>query len=174
MPNTFPLSFDAPTSAPTPIVLSIFIRPRERVFLYSDVAVCERTMNTPFAPNTLYYGDCLDINVRFLPDNYIDLICLDPPLQLQPTTTTTSSKAADSRQMLRSKHSTITWEWNAQSAERVDRLKNAVANPASKVIAGFEGFIPQSKMLSYTSYNGGTAVYHAPHLEGDREHLSAL
>ena len=35
-------------------------------------------MNTPFAPNTLYYGDCLDIMAGF-PDSSIDLICLDPP-----------------------------------------------------------------------------------------------
>ena len=35
-------------------------------------------MNTPFAPNTLYYGDCLDIMTDF-PDNSTDLICLDPP-----------------------------------------------------------------------------------------------
>ncbi len=35
-------------------------------------------MNIRFAPNTLYYGDCLDIMADF-PDNSIDLICLDPP-----------------------------------------------------------------------------------------------
>ncbi len=106
-------------------------------------------MNTPFA-NTLYYGDCLDIMSGF-PDNYIDLICLDPPFNSNRNynnifrgsglKTDAQIKAFDD-----------TWEWNAQSAERVDRLKNAVANPASKVIAGFESFIPQSKMLSYTSY----------------------
>ena len=32
----------------------------------------------PFAPNVLYYGDCLDVMADF-PDSYIDLICLDPP-----------------------------------------------------------------------------------------------
>ena len=35
-------------------------------------------MNIRFAPNTLYYGDCLDILADF-PDTYVDLICLDPP-----------------------------------------------------------------------------------------------
>lgn len=34
-------------------------------------------MNIRFAPNTLYYGDCLDILADF-PNTYIDLICLDP------------------------------------------------------------------------------------------------
>ena len=35
-------------------------------------------MNIRFAPNTLYYGDCLDIMADF-PDGCVDLICLDPP-----------------------------------------------------------------------------------------------
>ena len=35
-------------------------------------------MNIRFAPNTLYYGDCLEIMADFS-DNSIDLICLDPP-----------------------------------------------------------------------------------------------
>ena len=35
-------------------------------------------MNIQFAPNTLYYGDCLDIMADF-PDGCVDLICLDPP-----------------------------------------------------------------------------------------------
>ena len=35
-------------------------------------------MNIRFQPNTLYYGDCLDIMADF-PDGCVDLICLDPP-----------------------------------------------------------------------------------------------
>ena len=35
-------------------------------------------MNIRFAPNTLYYGDCLDI-LRDFPSDCVDLICLDPP-----------------------------------------------------------------------------------------------
>ena len=107
-------------------------------------------MNTPFAPNTLYYGDCLDIMAGF-PDGYIDLICLDPPFNSNRNYNNIF-KGSGLKTDAQIKAFDDTWEWNAQSAERVDRLKNAVANPASKVIPGFEGFIPQSKMLSYTSY----------------------
>ena len=106
-------------------------------------------MNTPFA-NTLYYGDCLDIMSGF-PDGCIDLICLDPPFNSNRNYNNIF-KGSGLKTDAQIKAFDDTWEWNAQSAERVDRLKNAVANPASKVIAGFEGFIPQSKMLSYTSY----------------------
>ena len=107
-------------------------------------------MNIRFAPNTLYYGDCLDI-MRDFPDECVDLICLDPPfnskqqyhaifrgsgLSIQP-----QIKAFDDM-----------WVWDDESAERVRDLKNAPANPASKVIAAFEMIIPNSQMLSYTSY----------------------
>ena len=107
-------------------------------------------MNIRFQPNTLYYGDCLDIMADF-PTGCVDLICLDPPfnskqqyhaifrgsgLSIQP-----QIKAFDDM-----------WHWDAESAQRVRDLKNAAANPARKVIAAFELIIPNSEMLSYTSY----------------------
>ena len=78
MPNTFLFPRDALISAPTPIVLSFLLDPEKRVFLYSHVVVYERTMNIRFVPNTLYYGDRLDV-MADLENRYIDLICLDPP-----------------------------------------------------------------------------------------------
>ena len=107
-------------------------------------------MNLAFNPNTLYYGDCLEVMQGF-PDECVDLIYLDPPfnskrqynevfkgsgLNIEP-----QIKAFDD-----------IWEWDDQSEERVEQLKGAVANPASKVIQGFEICIPKSEMLSYASY----------------------
>ena len=106
-------------------------------------------MNTPFA-NTLYYGDCLDIMTGF-PDSCIDLICLDPPFNSNEKY---NKVFKDSGLLIdpQIKAFDDVWLWDDTSAERVARVKNAVANPASKVITGFEGFIPRSKMLSYASY----------------------
>ena len=107
-------------------------------------------MNIRFQPNTLYYGDCLNI-LRDFPSGCVDLICLDPPfnsnakyhaifrdsgLSIQP-----QIKAFDDM-----------WNWDADSEQRVRDIKNAIANPASKVIAAFEMIIPRTPMLSYTSY----------------------
>ena len=107
-------------------------------------------MNIRFAPNTLYYGDCLDVMADF-ENRCIDLICLDPPFNSNEK----YNKVFRNSGLLidpQIKAFDDVWLWDNTSAERVERVKNAVANPASKVIAGFEGFIPQSKMLSYTSY----------------------
>ena len=107
-------------------------------------------MNIRFAPNTLYYGDCLDI-MRDFSDNCVDLICLDPPLNSyvqyhsifkgSELSARPEFKAFDSM-----------WSWDAASAARVRKIKNDIANPALKVITAFETMIPRSQMLSYTSY----------------------
>ena len=107
-------------------------------------------MNIKFEPNTLYYGDCLDIMADF-PEKSVDLICLDPPFN-SDRRYNNIFKNSGLKTEAQIKAFDDVWHWDDQSAERVQHLKNAVANPASKVIAGFEGFIPKSKMLSYTSY----------------------
>ena len=107
-------------------------------------------MNIRFQPNSLYYGDCLDIMADF-PDGCIDLICLDPPFnsKRQYNQIFKNSGLKNDPQI---KAFDDTWQWNEVSAERVQRVQRAAANPASKVIAGFELHIPTSEMLSYTSY----------------------
>ena len=107
-------------------------------------------MNIPFAPNTLYYGDCLDIMAGF-PDECVDLICLDPPFNSNANyhTIFRGSGLSIKPQI---KAFDDMWLWDADSEQRVREIKNAIANPASKVIAAFEMIMPQTPMLSYTSY----------------------
>ena len=107
-------------------------------------------MNIRFEPDTLYYGDCLDIMSDF-PDSCVDLICLDPPFNSNQKYNSIF-KNSGLRIDPQIKAFDDIWLWDDESAQRVERLKNAIANPASKVIRAFEGFIPRSKMLSYTSY----------------------
>jgi site-specific DNA-methyltransferase (adenine-specific) len=85
------------------------------------------------------------------PEKSVDLICLDPPFNSNRKYNNIF-KNSGLKTEAQIKAFDDVWHWDDQSAERVQHLKNAVANPASKVIAGFEGFIPKSKMLSYTSY----------------------
>ena len=93
-------------------------------------------MNIRFQPNSLYYGDCLDIMADF-PDGCIDLICLDPPFnsKRQYNQIFRNSGLKNDPQI---KAFDDTWQWNEVSAARVQRVQRAAANPVSKVIAGFE------------------------------------
>ena len=109
-------------------------------------------MHISIEPNALYYGDCLDVMESF-PSEYVDLIYLDPPFNSDEKYNTIFK----GRHGLRNIDPQIKafddiWTWDEVSAQRVEEVKGAVANPASKVIEAFELFIPQSKMLSYTSY----------------------
>lgn len=107
-------------------------------------------MNIEPKPNSLYYGDCLEIMASF-PNEYVDLICLDPPFNSNEKYHTIFKDSGLSIEPQLKAFDDM-WLWDNDSAERVAQIKNAVANPASKVIAGFEQFIPQTRMLSYTSY----------------------
>ena len=101
-------------------------------------------------PNKLYYGDCLDVMSKF-PENYIDLICLDPPFNSNEKYSSIF-KGSGMNIEPQVKAFDDTWTWNDTAAERVENVKSASFNPARKVIAAFETFIPHSKMLAYTSY----------------------
>lgn len=107
-------------------------------------------MNIQFQPNTLYYGDCLDI-MRDFPDRCVDLICLDPPFNSNANYHTIFRNSGLSIKP-QIKAFDDMWVWDHDSATRVAELKNAIANPASNVIAGLEQFISHTPMLSYTSY----------------------
>ena len=100
-------------------------------------------------PNSLYYGDCLEIMGGW-PAQQIDLIYLDPPF---------NSKAdydhlfgAESGAPAQVRAFTDTWTWNEAAAERYERLTRAVAHPAHKAILGFHGLLGPSGMLSYLTY----------------------
>ena len=108
-------------------------------------------MNIPFKPNSLYYGDCLDIMQDF-PSESIDLICLDPPFNSNQKYNAIFKKDSGLNFDVQIKAFDDMWHWNTEAAERVAHLKDAVANPASKVIAAFDLCIPKTPMLSYTSY----------------------
>ena len=102
-------------------------------------------------PDTLYYGDCLDI-MEYFPDDWVDLICLDPPFNSNRNYNTIFKGSGLQNIDPQIKAFDDIWDWDDTSAERVERIKSAIANPASKVIQAFDLCIPQSEMLSYTSY----------------------
>ena len=107
-------------------------------------------MRIEFKPNSLYYGDCLEI-MRAFPDESVDLICLDPPFNSNENY---NKIFKDSGMNIDPQIKTFddTWKWSGAAKDRVERIKNAFASPASKVIQSFELIIPKSQMLAYTSY----------------------
>lgn len=101
-----------------------------------------------FAPNHLYYGDCLDVMDSW-PNKSVDLIYLDPPsisnsALVHRMQNTEKSDAA---------HEALTgvWTWNIQAEQRLKRLRDT-NHPAERVIRAAAINLGHSDRLAYLTY----------------------
>ena len=100
-------------------------------------------------PQTLYYGDCLDW-MRQWPDRSVDLIYLDPPFNSNANYNILFGEGNGVPAQVRAFQDT--WKWDAAAVEHTNRIVNAVAHPAHRVITGLRAFLGDSGMLAYLSY----------------------
>ncbi|MDA7956739.1 MAG: hypothetical protein MPK34_05890, partial [Gammaproteobacteria bacterium] len=107
-----------------------------------------------FRPNTLYYGDCLDV-MKNWPDASVDLIYLDPPFKSDAKYNIlfgkdTEGKARDPMAQFTAFQDT--WYWTNDANESVEKIKGAVGHPAHKAICGLAEMLPETGMLAYLVY----------------------
>ncbi len=120
-------------------------------------------MEYPFQPNSLYYGDCLEVLVQW-PDTCVDLIYLDPPFNSKQNynvlfredrqqsgrrSNKKNGRSRNGRTQVRAYEDT--WFWNAEAQQRVTELKRA-STPVGAAIRGMEEILGESGMLAYLSY----------------------
>ena len=102
-----------------------------------------------FAPNHLYYGDCLDVMDGW-PDESVDLVYLDPPLHLNalgfvfPVQNTEKSGTVNEAL-------TGVWTWNAEARQRLKRLRHT-SHPAERAIRAAAISLGHSDRLAYLTY----------------------
>ena len=101
-----------------------------------------------FAPNHLYYGDCLDVMDSW-PSKSVDLVYLDPP---------SISNSALVRRMQNTEKSdavdealTGVWTWNIQAKQRLKRLRHT-NHPAERAIRAASINLGHSGRLAYLIY----------------------
>ena len=70
----------------------------------------------PEAPNTLYYGDNLNILRRYVPDQSVDLIYLDPPFNSSRDYNVLFAEKDGDRASAQIKAFEDTWQWDASAA----------------------------------------------------------
>lgn len=99
---------------------------------------------------TLYYGDCLEWMVEF-PAECVDLIYLDPPFNSSANYNVIFGEQKNGVSAQRRAFSD-TWRWNQEAVERVQKMRNAIKNPAHSAILSLSDFLGNSGMLSYLSY----------------------
>ncbi|MBN2455817.1 MAG: hypothetical protein JXB29_04650 [Sedimentisphaerales bacterium] len=101
------------------------------------------------AENILYYGDNLDILRRYIKDETIDLIYLDPPFNSNQDYNTFFKERNGSRSAAQIKAFEDTWRWDEASAKTYHEIVESGPARVSQVMQAFNTFLGGSDMLAY-------------------------
>ena len=97
--------------------------------------------------NTLYYGDNLNILRRYIKDESVDLIYLDPPFNSNRNYNVLfkdeSGLEADSLEWL----SADTWHWKGAASTYDDLILEG--DKVSEMLQAFRSFIGENQMMAY-------------------------
>ncbi len=102
------------------------------------------------ADNILYYGDNLDIIRRYIKDESVDLIYLDPPFKSDKDYNVLFAEQNGSRSAAQIKAFEDTWEWNTVAAAAYREIVERGGKP-SQVMQAFHKFLGETDMLAYLS-----------------------
>ena len=103
-------------------------------------------------PNTLYYGDNLQVLRDHIPAESVDLVYLDPPFNSNASYNVLFRERTGEESPAQIKAFTDTWEWT-QETERtfeLDIIQNpAVPSAVKDMISAFRQFIGRNAMMAY-------------------------
>ena len=100
------------------------------------------------APNTLYYGDNLDILRRYVQDECVDLVYLDPPFNSNQTYNVLFREKDGSQSASQIKAFEDTWQWDETAARSYEETVEAGGQVAEALIA-FRQIVGTNDMLAY-------------------------
>lgn len=100
--------------------------------------------------NTLYYGDNLDILRRYIPDESVDLIYLDPPFNSAQDYNVLFKEQDGSRSASQIKAFGDTWRWDEAAALAFQETVET-GGRVSSALQGFRSFLGDTDMLAYLS-----------------------
>jgi DNA modification methylase len=98
--------------------------------------------------NLLYYGDNLDVLRRYVKDESIDLVYLDPPFKSDQNYNILFSEQDGSRSAAQIKAFEDTWQWDQAAAEAFQEVVEA-GGKVSQVMQAFRLFLGDTDMLAY-------------------------
>lgn len=101
------------------------------------------------AENVLYCGDNLDILRRYIKDESVDLIYLDPPFKSEQDYNILFAEQNGSRAAAQIKAFEDTWRWDQASAAAYQEVVEAGPARVSQVMQGFRTFLGASDMMAY-------------------------
>ncbi len=102
------------------------------------------------AGNVLYYGDNLDILRRYIRDETIDLVYLDPPFKSNQDYNVLFAEQDGTRAAAQIKAFEDTWRWDQAAAAAYQEMVE-VGGGVSQVMQAFRTFLGENDMLAYLS-----------------------
>ena len=98
--------------------------------------------------NKLYYGDNLDVLRRYIQDESVDLVYLDPPFKSDQDYNVLFAEQDGSRAAAQIKAFGDMWQWDEASAQAYQEVVEA-GGQVSQVLQSFRGFLGDNDMLAY-------------------------
>lgn len=99
-------------------------------------------------PGMLYYGENLDVLRRYVKDETVDLIYLDPPFQSGKDYNVLFAEQDGSRSTAQIKAFEDTWQWDQAAAVAYEEVVERGGN-VSKALQAFRMFLGDSDMMAY-------------------------
>ena len=103
-------------------------------------------------PNTLYYGDNLQVLRDHIPDESVDLVYLDPPFNSNASYNVLFREKSGEDSPAQIKAFTDTWEWTQETVRTYEQdifLHPRTPQDVKEMIKAFRGFIGQNAMMAY-------------------------
>ncbi|MBI5266215.1 MAG: site-specific DNA-methyltransferase, partial [candidate division Zixibacteria bacterium] len=100
--------------------------------------------------NLLYYGDNLDVLRRYVADESVDLIYLDPPFNSAQNYNVLFREQDGTRSAAQIRAFEDTWRWDEAAALAYQEIVEA-GGKVSLAMQGFRAFLGDTDMLAYLS-----------------------
>ncbi len=105
-------------------------------------------MDSRRAINTLYYGDNLDILRRYVVDESVDLVYLDPPFNSNADYNVLFREQGGAKAAAQIKAFEDTWEWNIDAARAFEEIVES-GGPVSQTLQACRQMLGESNMTAY-------------------------
>lgn len=108
----------------------------------------QMTRRTPEA-NALYYGDNLDILRRYIADESVDLVYLDPPFNSNATYNVLFRAPGGEASQAQIEAFDDTWHWNDKAEKAFDEVMTSGNTDAAEMLRAMRSFLKENDMMAY-------------------------
>lgn len=99
--------------------------------------------------NALYYGDNLEILRKYIADESVDLIYLDPPFNSNATYNVLFKAPGGESSQSQIEAFDDTWHWNESAEQAFDEVMSSGNSEAAEMLRAMRSFLKENDMMAY-------------------------